>query len=805
MNNFHKYCIVVFFVLLTPIIQAQNNSSIELSGTILDVKTKRFIPYAHVSLCKSADTSFVKGTVADSIGRFLLHVDSVDAYLLKVSAFGYEDWVKPMNTPGPIALKPTGKNLSEVMIVDHHLLYDTDGEKEIYNVSMDPTVQATSLDKALQNVPGIEVDALGKITYRGVTAVDVWMNGRPTHLEQESLIQYIRSLPAEKVEKIELITNPSARYQSGGPILNIVTNNKFVDNNFLSVGVGGDSRPSIKPWISYVYSNAKVVANLYAGLEHRTSNIQYEGNSTLLWNSDTSRMENYSRKEKNLSNNPYVGFSLDYQIDSSRTLSTWGNYYHGNEPTSSTGRYFRDEFIYNPGNYAFAQTDSGDANYHTAEVGISYDRIFNEDGQELIAVFDANWMGGNANNHALRSFDYFPTLDFDRTNKSNRKSGMYYAEVIYNHPFETGTFVTVGLSSTLNKNFKSELEEYMQNGTALKDDLRSYDEAILSTTTAAYATIMQYLGRITFKVGLRAEYKDIAIDYFGHSTNFDYNAFYLIPSFHATYRTRSKHSFKLSFTRRCATPKASQLTPFAKYGYDAFSVGNPNLNNTYTSNFEAGWNKYFEGIGRLSATAYYRGISDEIAGVTRVTYDEVFQTVTSYNTFQNVGSSSAMGLEASLMAQSNAKWKGQIYANAFRYQYKAQVADDDWFEDQAFCTSLRLHGSYTPVEWMSLFVNANYASRTISLQADKAGSASLDLGVSFDLCKHRLSAYASLEDVFNSNQQAGNIFAGSYMAYSYTKYPTRFLLVGLTYRFGKMDLKDAAQTGEEFMKNSDGK
>ena len=106
---------------------------------------------------------------------------------------------------------------------------------------------------------------------------------------------------------------------------------------------------------------------------------------------------------------------------------------------------------------------------------------------------------------------------------------------------------------------------------------------------------------------------------------------------------------------------------------------------------------------------------------------------------------------------------------------------------------------------MSLFVNANYASRTISLQADKAGSASLDLGVSFDLCKHRLSAYASLEDVFNSNQQAGNIFAGSYMAYSYTKYPTRFLLVGLTYRFGKMDLKDAAQTGEEFMKNSDGK
>ena len=142
--------------------------------------------------------------------------------------------VTDTNQVDSIYLSPAMKALEEVKITAERPLYTVDGEKQLYNTADDPSVQTGTASDALQNAPGVEVDAEGNITLRGSQSVEVWINDRPSHLSGESLRQYIKTLPANAIKRIEVITNPSARYGGGGPVVNIVTTAKVSRNEFYS-------------------------------------------------------------------------------------------------------------------------------------------------------------------------------------------------------------------------------------------------------------------------------------------------------------------------------------------------------------------------------------------------------------------------------------------------------------------------------------------------------------------------------------------------------------------------------------------
>ena len=165
-------------------------------------------------------------------------------------------------------LPPSVKALGEVKITSDRPLYAVDGEKHIYNTSDDPSVQTGTASDALQNAPGVEVDAEGNITLRGSQSVEVWINDRPSNLSGESLRQYIKTLPANSIARIEVITNPSARYGGSGPVVNIITSKKILRNEFISIGATGNHRPQVSPWLSYVYSGKKFSINLYAEYDY---------------------------------------------------------------------------------------------------------------------------------------------------------------------------------------------------------------------------------------------------------------------------------------------------------------------------------------------------------------------------------------------------------------------------------------------------------------------------------------------------------------------------------------------------------
>ena len=256
-------------------------------------------------------------------------------------------------------LSPSVKALEEVKITTDRPLYAVDGEKHIYNTSDDPSVQTGTASDALQNAPGVEVDAEGNITLRGSQSVEVWINDRPSNLSGENLRQYIKTLPANSIARIEVITNPSARYGGSGPVVNIITSKKILRNEFISIGATGNHRPQVSPWLSYVYSNKKFSINLYAEYDYSHTWSDQSGRSALLTpQGDTSTIKSYTAHSDNWRHGSYFYLSGNYDFDTMRSLSFWGGAYPSWYRGESSADIQWHELIYNPGDYSYRSTST---------------------------------------------------------------------------------------------------------------------------------------------------------------------------------------------------------------------------------------------------------------------------------------------------------------------------------------------------------------------------------------------------------------------------------------------------------------
>ena len=209
-----------------------------VKGTFVDSLNRDKLFYVSVGLVTS-DTIMQEEGVAftEADGSFTISGVRSGSYLLRASLVGYETLDIPVTVPagkttidlGVMGLKRTSDVLEGISVVASKPVYMVDGEKTLYNVSEDPSVQTGTASDALQNAPGVEVDVEGNITLRGVSSVEIWINDKPSRLNAEGLKTFIQQLPANALERIEVITNPSARYSAKGTggIINIITTSKI--------------------------------------------------------------------------------------------------------------------------------------------------------------------------------------------------------------------------------------------------------------------------------------------------------------------------------------------------------------------------------------------------------------------------------------------------------------------------------------------------------------------------------------------------------------------------------------------------
>ena len=801
------FCLTLVLLFCIVSLQGQTYT---IKGIILDGQSQKPLFYASVGLLNAQDSTSVTGVSSDEHGRFEISNVKKGDYLFQASYIGYGLYRIPISVEednkviqmDTIRLASNATNLETFTIEEKKPVYMVDGEKTLYNVSEDPGVQTGTAADALQNAPGVEVDIEGNITLRGVSSVEIWINDQPSRLEAENLKTYIQQLPANSIERIEVITNPSARYSSTGTggIINIVTKSNIKKNSFISFGINGSTKPMASPWISYMWANEKFSINLYGYAYYQKTKINSNSYS-ISFNEDKDTSSYLSTDSKgdhsNFSSGLYVNGS--YTFDTMNVISFWAGGYGGYQKGNTFEKRRHIEYITEIGDYIYTMKTSNYGVWSGGYAGAWYQHKFNNQGHNISTAIYGNIYNSDYDNDFVRTYQTHTYLNRDKKTKMDYKQFYIGGEVDYTIPYCKTGEISVGIEGGF-----SPTTDYYRNDTLQYnilqynlDSMRFKDSYIQSYDFEGYVTIQQKFGGFTLKGGLRFQYMYGNVDVKNsHKDYISKNYLGLFPSLHLSYSSKKMHNFTLSYTRRISYPESYQITPFITYQEDSYSLGNPDLLPTYTNSIEGGWTKYFEKFGSVGISAYFKNNKDEINELTDVIYSDFFGRIVTFHMPVNSGKSHTFGGEANVMYKLKSFMNIRLYANIYKSHSETVFRENDPVAITDNLTySFRLN--FWAKVWKFLEINAsgNYRSKVKTLFKEEKPVYSLNLGLRADFWKRKISVFVNVQDIFDWNKQEYNITNPYYESYNSTKYTSRSINGGITFRFGKMELEQQARTG----------
>ena len=797
-------------------------------GTLRDADNGEFLPYVNLAVLDSVDSTFVKGGISNMDGRFEINEVPQGPFLLRVSAIGYENYMHPFNVKnntdlGTLRIKPGTTTLNEVTVSAERPIYAMDGEKLVYNVSEDPSIQTGTTEDALQNAPGVEVDVEGNITLRGVSSVEIWINDKPSKLTEENLKTYLQTLPANAIARIETITNPSAKYATDAEaVINIVTSAHIKSNQFVSFGINGSNQPFVSPWISYMWKKEKLSFNIFGSGRYsdrknasdswalRRRDAATPGEYEVTWADST----NQTSRNRSMSGNLFM--NVNYEIDSTSEISfDAGGFYNANQ--SNSLRNERQTYYYLDSIPAFSQLyadqtrNNSDNRMMFGHFGTDYTKKFDNMGHNLRLGLNAR-LNRNANElYYNRMYDVYTDLDEHRYLLSNTNGYGLSLDARYNRPYSEDGELSYGLRADHQQN-SSAFDRYNDTIGVLVDTLRTYKFNEKESSISADVNWTHRWGGFTLSTGLGVETERNFFDYQSDMPFADDSTYWhvhLRPSIHLTYRTESMHNWKLNYSLRTSAPSGSDITRFRTYGDNSYSTGNPNgLKDSYTHNVEAGWQKFFERFGNIGLEAYGRWSTNEISSLTDAEYDDYLDRIVSYSIPYNMGTSWRYGTSLNMTYRPTGFFNVRLYANVYDYGYRMEYDRTDEFgnvthqidERDKWSWSVRLNAWAKVFDQLQLTASANYRSPTLSLMSESKARYFLNLGARSDFFNRRLSVFINVQDIFNWGARIGSgseNFNPYYLSNSTNKMlNSRYISAGITFRFGKLELEKSAKEGE---------
>ena len=799
--------IILLFCIAISAVTAQTRHTV--SGFSVDSLNREKIFYATIGLLTPDSNAVVVGnTFSDATGKFVLEDIPSGDYVLKVSLVGYDLLTKPVTVEGnqktvnlgEVGLKKVSGFLQEVQIKGEKPVYMVDGEKTLYNVAEDPTVQSGSAADALQNAPGVEVDVEGNVTLRGVSSVEIWINNKPSNMNAEALKNFIQQMPAGSIEKIEVITNPSARYsaQGSGGIINIVTASKIKKNSFLSFGVRGSSTPDITPFISYVFANEKFSISTYLNYTYEINKNKSESFGTILTDAgDTSTTIHSINQFRQLNHHFGLYINGSYTPDTMNSLYFWAGTYPGFGNYTYWDSTYYQEYIYNPSDRSFfndqGQRTLGGGGYG----GMWYEHKFNSKGHKISADVSFWTWGRKQTGDASRDYFFLDHLDKKQKQQNRYRMLGLNASVDYTIPYHKDGEIELGVSGSFDPRLNYQHYDTLVFSTNeyVLDELRFKDVRSRDGSVDAYVTLQHRFGGFTLKGGLRTEYEIYNLLVLNNPAYDVHKGYWgLYPSIHLSYRTKNMHNFKLSYTRRVNNPSGDDLCTYIEYGEDGYSTGNPDLRQTFTNSIEAGWTKYINKFGNIGINAWFKNSKDEFSQQSDVAYSPFFGRMVSFTMPVNAGKSLNTGAELNVMYRLKAFMNIRFYANLYYKKSSFQFRHEETpYSVDNLGYSFRLN--FWAKMWNVLEVNAsaNYSSKSVDMFTVTRPRYSIDAGLRAEFWKRRISVHLDVHDIFNWNKTTTDINNPYYSVNSTTwsSWWGRSIRAGITFKFGKMELEGA--------------
>lgn len=770
-----KKLFLLFTFICAISVTAQNIGSI--TGNVSDLALKESMPYVAVAI-KEAD-QVITGVMTDEAGNFTVKNLPLKKYTVEIAFIGYKTFTAEVDLTqnkeinlGRIYLEDEAIVIEGVEIIAEQSTIEQKIDRKVINVGRDLLTAGATASDIMNNIPTVNVDQDGNISLRGNQNVRVLVDGRPTNIEPSQLLKQI---PSSSIKRIELITNPSAKYNPEGMsgIINIVLHKNSNDgfNGNANAGITFGEEPKYNGSVNMNYRVGKVNFFGTGG-----GNLGEYFNAGDIYRKDQNSSTLIDISNDNTSYLYKIG--MDYFINDKNTVSifTSQNFLEGKGKVNTFTLYPDNNFD-DITQYSKYLTDNKTTTYNLA-----YKHLFNESGHNLDFEFNFNTyeqpqhanfntlvenLGQSVYDDYIRDERDLLTLNLDYVNPLSEKSRLELGAEVRTTRSENH----YRTSNTINPN---PLSKY------------NYDMDIYS----AYLTFGQNFSKFSYQVGARFESFSVEAK-LADAVIYEDDYFTLYPSAFMTYALNDKNSLQMSYSRRVDRPNLNQTKPIREFATPtATGMGNPELDPQFTNSVELNYTKVLE-KGTITAGVFYRNIQDEI---NRTFYaDEQTENPNDFiMSYENFDDNSAFGFEVSANYKPTKWWDLQpaIDFSSISQKGLIQVADPvtntssfKTVEIDANAFNARINNNFKVTKKLTLTLFGFYRGAVDGVQNDSKEMYKIDSGARYSMLENRLSFSLRFNDMFNT-MRYGFTSTNPFPASGEFTWESRTVYFGVNYMFG---------------------
>ena len=781
-----------------------------VKGKILDRQKSEPLGFVNIKVTEQGSDKFVGGGITDAGGNFNVSGLKDGKYTLTLTFMGYKDVTRQFEiTPTKrdvqfklLYMAEDAKQLNEVTVTGQRATMKLEVDRKSFDVGQLISNAGQAASDVLDNVPSIEVDNDGNVSLRGNSSVEVWINGKASGLTSDNRAQILQQLPAESIERIEVIDNPSAKFSAEGSagIINIVLKKDRKAGYYGSVQAGGDTRGGANTSFNVNYNSRLIDSYINLGYRHRANTGHMESQQT-----SNTYNQTYDSDSKQRGNNFFTRAGVTLHATTKDDFSLSGMLMHGGGNSHSYTPYIYTAVANGLNNYQLDRINRSRTGMDMRYGEFNYRHSFTDKHFIDFTADLSSWKMNGDNWYQ----DSTVVVGIDDVTYSYQ----YRPQYINNHrkelklEYENQVTKNFKIEAGYNGNFSREntpQESYMDNtsfdGTNASEDKLFFNRFIYKQDLHAFYTTLSYkFGALSLMGGLRGEYWRVNTESYTWEQEHDASLreqpfkkdyFQLFPSVFMSWQMTETQQLQLNYTRRLRRPWGGQLNSF-RDTRDATTVsfGNPYLtpefSNSFSLNYLKQWNDH-----SLLVSAYYRPTTDVIQ---RISYknqeDGLF-----YQTSMNVAKSVSTGLE---MTVKNKLWRIldlTTSANAYYYRLNGFSYDIDGQtvtgnSDHNFTWNARMTASLMLPYDISIQSTGRYTARQVITQGYRKANYSIDFGARKNFFNKLFTLSVNCRDLLDSRRFETFTSGPNFTRHQINRRGGRRMSMTLTWNFGNMKQK----------------
>ncbi|MBJ2173175.1 TonB-dependent receptor [Aureibaculum sp. A20] len=791
--------ILSLFILTSIAFTLNAQQKVEITGTVIDQDTNQPLEYATIVL-RPTNGDQVTGGLTDENGKFNVEAKK-GTYNISIEFISFKTYSLPKKIVndnlnlGKIVLSADSQALDEVELIAEKTTVEIKLDKKIYNVGKDLTVRGGTVSDVLDNVPSVSVDVEGNVALRGNDNVTILINGKPSGLVGLNSTDALRQLPADAIEKVEVITSPSARYNAEGTggILNIILRRSKLQgfNGSITTNVGSPFQAGISGNINYrtgdfnFFNTTSYSYRESPGLsltESQYFNKEFNDDGNLIVdNPDTFLNERRETERKGNSFN--TNFGVEYYLNESTSVTAtvlFGN----RDNDSETNNFIKQYDINNNLLKESLRFDPENDIDKTTEFSLNFNKDFKTDGHKLTADFQHESTSEDENSLITADGEDAEKVRTYETQKKILIKTDYVLPIGENSQFEFGYR---GDFNDLDTDYR--LDTVDNNGDFQLDPDVSNNLIYKENVNALYSQFGSKIkDKFSYLLGLRFETTDVTIEQLSSNDYEKKNYSGFFPTVNLGYELNEKQSITLGYNRRIRRPRSRYINPFpSRSSATNLFIGNPDINPSYSNTVDLGYLNRF-GKLTLNTSIYYQRATDVFTFISEDTGETAVVGGTDIPIIRrtpiNLATNNRYGFEFTVTYRPTKKWNMNGNFNLFNSETIGDYNGTDygaknvsWF--------IRLNNKVTlpaNIEWQTRLF---YMGPSEDAQNKRKGMFSTDLAFSKDILKEKASLTFNISDVFNTRKYSIESNTPTFISDSSFQRRKRSVNLAFTYRFNQ--------------------